>query len=671
MTVPRLVGVACAAALAVAGAATSVVMARRSAPEDVPLDALGVSVAVTAWAVVGVLVSAVRRGQLVGVLMALGAACWGVGEGLMAVGLRSHLAGASSTAGDAWMVTIGSAFRGGGWLVLILVVPFVFPDGRPPWPSRRFPTVLVVGAISLFTTGLLLAPTPLDRRASGIDSPTGLPGSLSVVADLLAVAGLAACVLALLVAVAGLVHRWRSGDRLRHQQITWLGAAFAVPVLFLPVVATDVAQPWMFALVSVPVPVSVAVALLQRRLYDLHEALARTVTWIVLSAGLALLYAATVAGVGVVLDEQGSRWLPWLGAGVVAVSFAPLRDTLQRAVTRLVHGRWAEPAEVLGSTARRLTDATDVPGLLASLALGLGDALHLERVEIRDLDGRVLASSGDDREPSDRLVLTAFGLPVGELCWASDRTLREGDRRLLADVAGQLGGVVHTAALVDTLRLAQHRLVLAREEERRRLRRDLHDGLGPELASLTLRVDDLRNRWHTLEDPDARLVELRDAIQSSVVGVRRIVEGLRPAQLEMGLAAAVEHSALRIAGGQDVDVTVEPLPPLPAAVEVAVFRVVNEALANACRHAGATRVSVSVRAVGNRLLAEVGDDGVGTLSPRPEGVGLQSMHDRAEELGGRVEIDARPGEGTCVRLDLPIGVPGAAPPMSASRVVSA
>ena len=665
MRLPRLLPAALGAVLGVVGAVVAVVVARLAALDQAPVDQLAIAVAVSAWAAVAMLVTVARPGNRVGDLLALGVAAWGVGEGSLSLGLRGNLGDSANTAA-AWLTTLGTASRALGWLVLVLAVPFVFPDGKTPWPGRRGPGGVVVGAIALFTVATLLAPVPLDRRAAGIDSPTGLPEGMQLVADALALAGLAACVVALVVAITGLVHRWRIGDTLRHQQLLWLGLAFALPVLFMPLIATEIAQPWMFALVTLPAPVAVGVAILQRRLYDVQWAVSSTLTYATLSAAVAGLYALTVAGVGAVLDQRGARWLPWLGAGVVAVAFAPLRNTLQQAVTKLTYGQWAQPAQVLGATARRLADATNVPALLDSLTAELGDSLRLSRVEIRDDNGRLLAASGTHREALEEHPLTAYGAPVGTLRWASDRTLREGDRRLLEDVASQLGAVLHTAVLVDTLRDAQHRLVLAREEERRRLRRDLHDGLGPALASLTLKVDELRNRWPTLADPDNELVRLRSAIQAAVSDVRRIVEGLRPAPLdELGLAGALEQLTLRGSPDLEVDIDVRPLPPLPAAVEVAVFRIVEEALLNARRHARAGHVAVALAAHGDCVQAEVRDDGVGTVSARPGGVGLSSMRERAEELGGRLTICGQPGTGTIVRLQLPL-VAGAPAEVTAS-----
>lgn len=634
-----------------AGALVSVGVARAGAPERVPFNELAVAVVVTVYASVALLVTAVRPGNPVGRLMVLGATAWGAGEGLIALGLHGHLPALTG-----WLVSLGIASRALGWLLLVIAVPFVFPDGRVPWPRRRVPGLVVAGAIALFTAATLLAPVPLDRRAEHIDNPAGLPDHMKTAADALALIGLVACVAALLLSVAGLVHRWRTGDTLRQQQLLWLTLAFVAPVLFLPLIATDVAQPWLFALVTIPVPVAVAVAILQRRLYDVQLAFSRALTYAALSAAVAALYALTVAGVGAVLDQRGAAWLTWLAAGVVAVSFAPLRDVLQRGVSRLTYGQWAEPAEVLGATARRLADATDVPALLDSLATDLSETLRLSRVEIWDSTGHLLAAHGVLGASLKKDHLIAYGAPVGELRWASQRELRDVDRRLLDDIGRQLGAVVHAAGLVERLRTAQHHLVLTREEERRRLRRDLHDGLGPTLASLTLNVDELRNRWPQLSDPDAELLTLRSSIQTAVREVRRIVEGLHPAPLDqLGLAGALEQLA-SATGPSDTDVAVlvKDLPPLPAAVEVATFRMVQEALTNALRHAHADHVTVTLEAVGGHLSAQVEDDGTGTLTPRAGGVGLTSMRERAEELGGTLSLHSDPSRGTTVRIELPL-----------------
>jgi signal transduction histidine kinase len=257
--------------------------------------------------------------------------------------------------------------------------------------------------------------------------------------------------------------------------------------------------------------------------------------------------------------------------------------------------------------------------------------------------------------------MTSYGVEVGTLAWAR-RPLRDADRELLVDLARQLGTLVHAVGLLDAVRASQERLVLAREEERRRLRRDLHDGLGPALAGLLLHVDTLRNLLRARLDADASgvadegLLALRAGIQGTVVDVRRIVEGLRPPALdELGLAEAVTQLADRLtaAGGLAALVRADALPKLEAAVEVAAYRITQEALANVLRHAGARSADVRLECVPGGLVIEVRDDGHGGLVPRADGVGLASMRERAEEIGGTFAIDSAPGAGTTVRAFLP------------------
>jgi signal transduction histidine kinase len=313
---------------------------------------------------------------------------------------------------------------------------------------------------------------------------------------------------------------------------------------------------------------------------------------------------------------------------------------------------------VLAATGRRLTDATDVPGLLQSLVDELGEGLRLPYVEIRDAAGERLAVRGEATDRFETLPLQAYAAHVGVLRW-SGRVLRESDRALVRDLAGQLGAVVHSAALLGTLRMSQERLVLAREEERRRLRRDLHDGLGPALAGLTLQVDTLRHQLRTVEpaDADAPLLDLRSGIQSTVLDVRRIVEGLRPPALdELGLAEALRQLIERLASanGPRVELVADVPGRLPAAVEVAAYRIVAEAVTNAVKHAGAQHIAVGVTVPERCVVVEVCDDGGGTARPRDGGVGLASMRERCVEIGGTLTVDSPPSRGTRIRAELPL-----------------
>jgi signal transduction histidine kinase len=410
------------------------------------------------------------------------------------------------------------------------------------------------------------------------------------------------------------------------------------------------------------VPVALAVAVLQRRLYDIPLLVNRSLTYGTLWLAIACLYAIVLAGVGTLLQQSGATWLEWVAAGVVAVSFAPLRDALQGAANRVTYGQWSRPSDVLAATARRLGDATDVPALLGELVEQVGAGLDLNYVEMTDPAGRTLARYGTATEPVDSLPMTSYGAVVGTLTWAR-RPLRDSDRELLVDLSRQLGTVAHASGLLETVRASQERLVTAREEERRRLRRDLHDGLGPALASLSMRVDTLRNRLGTpgggSPEADDGLLALRSGIQSTVADVRRIVEGLRPPALDdLGLVDAVRQLADGLAPGGRPAIQVEApeLTRLPAATEVAAYRIIQEALTNAVRHSEAQAVSVRIACQGGSLSLVVSDTGTGVLVPREGGIGLLGMRERAEEIGGTFAIEAQPGIGTTVTVGLPAAV---------------
>jgi signal transduction histidine kinase len=254
--------------------------------------------------------------------------------------------------------------------------------------------------------------------------------------------------------------------------------------------------------------------------------------------------------------------------------------------------------------------------------------------------------------------LAAYGQPVGILCYRNPTTpMRARDRRLLDDLAGHLGAVLHARHLTSDLRTALERLVVAREEERRRLRRDLHDGLGPALAGHLLRLDVIAGKMSPGSAAASDIDALRHDLRATVLEVRRVVEGLRPPALdELGLAGALEQVTLRLTAGTaiDVDIHVDDLPPLPAATEVAAFRIVTEAVTNTVRHSHATTCYAAINAVDGHLRIEVSDDGQGL--PResfpPTGHGLHTMRERAEELGGHLHVTTR--DGVTITAELPL-----------------
>ena len=290
-------------------------------------------------------------------------------------------------------------------------------------------------------------------------------------------------------------------------------------------------------------------------------------------------------------------------------------------------------------------------------------------------DSKTAAAYGSLVEETVTLPLSYQAEPIGQLVLGPRQrgdNFSPADRRLLEDLARQIGVAAHAVRLTADLQRSRERLVTTREEERLRLRRDLHDGLGPTLGGLTLKVGAIRNLLpRDQAAADGLLVELSADIEGTVGDIRRLVYDLRPPSLdELGLVGAIQASAAQYClpastsglanqgdgavGGLQVQVDApEHLPPLPAAVEVAAYRIVLEALANVARHSQAHTCRVPLQADG-ALEVDVSDDGVGLASERHTGVGLLSMRERAAELGGTCLIESTSAGGVHVMARLPL-----------------
>jgi len=238
------------------------------------------------------------------------------------------------------------------------------------------------------------------------------------------------------------------------------------------------------------------------------------------------------------------------------------------------------------------------------------------------------------------------------------------DRHLLENIAHQAGMAIHAVNLTADLQRSRQHLVTAREEERRRLRRDLHDGLGPNLASQGLKLAAVKQ---LLEKDPASAIPLLEQVmtqnQSTVEDVRRLVYGLRPPALdELGLVAAIRDHVAGMDGEASLQIEItEPvggLPSLSAAVEVAAYRIVLEALTNVIRHAQARHCAIRFSPSQNGskaiLQIEIIDDGIGLPHDLRAGVGLRSMRERAEEVGGILTIEPVMNGGTHIRARLPL-----------------
>jgi signal transduction histidine kinase len=660
--------VVAAVVLAVAGSAAGTAYDRPGTAVFAGTVAFAFAVAVVA--VVGAIVTLAVPGNRVGWLMLAAAAVLAVGTAFTEAGIHGVVTVPGSVPGAAYLAAVGPGLQAAGLVIAVVGVPAVFPDGRLPGPRWRWFAWPAAAAAACLFLGNVLSPTSNENRLARWHSPLGLPVRYGSVADALSAAGVLLAVAAAAGAIAGLVTRWRRGGRLVRQQLLLLALATWPPALvFLVILITNGVPGWVFSVVLLPLPAAIAAAILHHGLYNLRRAAHRTLLWLTMSAAVAGIYAAVVITVAALVPDHHAWWPPALAAALAALTLIPLRERLQRGVTRVVYGRWHEPYEVLAGLGQDLEAAADIDRLLDAAVTELTTGLDLRDVSVRDLDRTVIAGTGSTAPSAGAdahaaagpetasIPLLAYGTAVGSLTYrAPDRPLSAAEERLLHDLARQLGGALHARLLRQDLQRARERLVLAREEERRRLRRDLHDGIGPALAGLTLKAETARALLPPGSDSASRqLHDLSEEIRRTVVDVRRLVEGLRPPALdELGLAGACAQAVERLTAGSGLAASVQAsddLPALPAAVEVAAYRIVVEAVTNTVRHARARRCRVSIACIPAGLAIEVTDDGTGPAASGHHGHGLAIMRERAEELGGTVTVrDASPGVTIQARL---------------------
>jgi signal transduction histidine kinase len=579
-----------------------------------------------------------------------------------------------------------------GLVLAGVLVMLLFPDGR--LLSRRWQLVAWTAVLGAVLTALYDAFYPGRVNPNTyFENPFGFQGSYilgfttfeffwtsAVVGEVLLLTSSLAALFSLFVRL----HRARGDER---QQLKWFlyatvpaGLCFSFVLLsysvfdFTYLVFGTPLEPFgqneqeisyvgVFALLFVPV--FTYIAILKYRLYYIDVVINRTLVYGALTACVAGIYVLAVVALGALFQAQGHLAVSLSATGLVAVLFQPLRSRLQRGVNRLMYGERDDPYAVTSRLGRRL-EATLVPeAVLPTVVETIAQALKLPYAAILLQDGngyRTAASYGSPRGESETLPLIYQREEIGQLV-LSPRAPGEGfsdaDRDLLEDLARQAEVAVHAVRLTADLQSSRERLVATREEERRRLRRDLHDGLGAQLAGLNVQAGALRRLIP--RDPDAAeevVVELREELRSAISDIRRLVYDLRPPALDdLGLAEALRRLAERYGSeGEQLRMLVEApedLPSLPAAVEVAVYRITQEALTNVARHARA-RTCVVRLAVKNDVALQIVDDGVGIPAQRSAGVGLSSMRERASELGGSCVVEPVPKGGTQVLVRLPL-----------------
>ncbi|QNN54353.1 sensor histidine kinase [Nocardioides mesophilus] len=629
------------------------------------------------------------RASSAGLLRALVAGI-GLAQGVAVLAAEVALAHPAGALGE-WAAWFGSWLWTPGYVAVVTVLPLLMPDGT--LLSRRWRPLLLMAlaAVGVVAAGWALTPYDAQDFPAALEGQTN-PVGLQAVADLLAPLGAVLLLGAVPAAVAALVLRQRRARGLVRQQLKWvlLGVLATLALMALSRLAPVLVGEPLAALAMLPLPVAIGVAVLRHGLWEVDVVLSRTVLYLLLTGIAASAYVLLVGPVGQILDDETAG--ATLTAAAVALLVLPVHAFLRRQVNRWVHGWEVEPYEVLTRLGHRLEDVGEIGSaddrLLPSVVTSVARAMRADRATLRLGDGTVLVAHGSAAESVPGPAAGPAAAPDVEsvleipLRYAGDRlgTLsveRSGgftwnDRAVLDRLGGQTAIAAHTVLLERAARAAREEAVLAREEERRRLRHDLHDGIGPSLAALALQVETARDL--APDDPAAAtalLGRLVPRLNAAVAEVRALVNELRPPTLdELGLASAVRELTARLSTPDtEVRTATEGLAegladgladgggrPLPAAVEVAAYRIAGEAATNAVRHAAARHVDVLLHREPDRLRVEVRDDGTGLRDGAPRGVGLTSMRMRAEELGGTLTVSTSP-HGTTVTASLPLSDP--------------
>ncbi len=363
------------------------------------------------------------------------------------------------------------------------------------------------------------------------------------------------------------------------------------------------------------------------------------------------LYATIASTLDLLGGEPPSVGTMGLAAALIAAIFHPLRVGMRGVIDELLFGRRPDPLGAAGHVAENIGDDP-------ALALeSIREALVLPYAQLQ-IEGRVVATSGSSVTHTRSLPLALGNDRAGELVVGlrpGDLTLTPNDQNVLDLARPLLAQSLRAQLLADELQESREQTITAIEEERRRLRRDLHDGLGPRLSGIAFTSDAAGTTLKN--DPEAAgelLKSLRAETVTAIKEIRELVYGMRPPALdELGLVPAIRQQAdvMRSADGRPMRIAIEAgdLPTLTAALEVAAYRITVEALANAARHSGADQASARLATVNGSLVVEVRDSGESGGSWR-KGVGLSSMQERAAELGGTLEAGYADGGGRVVAV---------------------
>jgi signal transduction histidine kinase len=563
---------------------------------------------------------------------------------------------------------LGAAAIGWGQAIVPLIglSLLLFPDGR--LPSRRWRPVAAMAGVAIvgFVVAAVLRPGAFDAPFDRVTNPLGVPGMREVMDEVSGACWLPTFVV-LGLGVRALMGRLRGAHGDERQQLKWVltvctVAGAATVMLMGSWMIWDSDDQWRMAVwggVFVAFPLATGIAILRHRLYDIDVVINRALVY----GALTLLLGATYVAIVLVLGLQlGSGSAAATGAATLAVAlaFRPLRARLQDAVDRRFNRARYDALHRVADFLEEVRAGTAAPEGVEQV---LRDVLDAPQLELRFLlpegggyvnvrGGPAVDTLGDTRE---RTPIERAGTQLG-MVLHDPVAVEHPD--LLRRVIEAAGLAIEIARLrtelrrqLDEVAASRARIVAAGDAERRRIERNLHDGAQQRLVSIGLA---LRHAQHELgpeagasQTLDGALAEVGDAIGE----LRELARGLRPPQLDGGLAPALQELASRAAMPVAVDATAERF---PDGVEIAAYFIACEALTNATKHANASRVALSAQRHNGSLVVCVADDGVGGAAPE-DGTGLSGLRDRVGAHGGTLRIESERGAGTRLIAELPCG----------------
>ncbi|MEU4453622.1 histidine kinase [Nocardioides sp. NPDC023903] len=661
-------GVLLAVALVGAGVAIAALMTPTEAPRGQVAEYATTLAYVVPYAVVGAFL-VVRRPDLpFGWLLAGCAAVVAVG---IAIASQSYVA--LSAGSDNALLRFGCLLATVQFLPVAVqgLVNVRFPSGNVSSRFGRFLSRLLLVGIALGLTGGLIGDWTLELdRADGTVETLRNPLTSGTLLGEIGLGLTAAVPLVILLGIiAGLevVRRaWRATG-IERDQLKWRAFGVVLTLALFPFAITESLPLAVYAADGLIFTSTLVIPIVRYRLWAIDTIIRRSAAYLMVTV-LVVAVFATLTSTAAAFQRERAGLVT--AAVVAALVLGPALRLSQHLVDELFYGHRADPYRALRDLGQRL-DAAAAPGAaLAAVVSTVAASLRLPYVAIeRPGDRKLLAKYGDP-PPAEadlgRWPLVSQGVQVGSLVAAPRRgesALDTRDQAVLAELARQASAAVHAEALTTDLAMSRQRIVEAREEERRRLRRDLHDGLGPLLTSVGLNLDAMRSRLAAGGDPLQLLARAKEASSQAIADLRTVVYSLRPAALDdLGVVGAITAQVRRMGEVDGLDIAVEggDLPALPAAVEVALYRISIEGVTNVVRHAEAGSCRVRLGTVDGNAFLEIADDGASRRVWTP-GVGTIGMRERVSELGGTLEIGPT-SDGGRLRASFPLVDPAATGP---------